>query len=221
MSGDGSVTAVCGMRDDGHMLRTSRAFAALAALLFAALGLAIASPAWAHTAFASSDPADGSEGSSPSTVTVEFTGALLEIGSRLALSQGDTRIDLEPVVAGTAVTADVPDALAPGAWTLAYRVVAEDGHPLDGEIAFTVVGDPEGPETSVSPTPDAAVTPSAQASPASGQGATAEPSPTPETTAPDEAGGLSTGARVAILVVAALAVAGMVAAVLVNQRRRP
>lgn len=215
MSGEGWVTAVFRMRDDGHMLRTSRAFAALAATVLAALGLAFASPAWAHTAFASSDPAEGAEVSAPRTVTVEFTGALLEIGSRLAIVQGDTRVDLEPVVSGTAVTADVPDALAPGQWTLAYRVVAEDGHPLDGEISFTVVGQVEPTETSVAASPD--VTESPTAAPSS----TVDPSPAPTSAPLAEADGLGTGARIGILVVAALAVAGMVAAVLVNQRRRP
>ncbi len=38
------------------------------------------------------------------------------------------------------IQADIDGVLEPGAYTIAWRIVAEDGHPIQGVVPFTVIG---------------------------------------------------------------------------------
>ncbi|HWS56943.1 MAG TPA: copper resistance protein CopC, partial [Actinotalea sp.] len=111
----------------------------------------------------------------------------------------------EPVVQGTTVTAPLPSDLASGDYTIAWRVVSADGHPIQGTIPFTVaLPVAETTPASTSPPP---TTPTADPSPL----ATATAPTTPTT--PDG----SRGPLVAGAVAVALALA--TAAVVVLERR--
>ncbi|WP_394553159.1 copper resistance protein CopC [Agromyces sp. MMS24-JH15] len=130
----------------GRASRTRRAPAVLAAY-FAAVGaaavlaLAPAVPAFAHNSITGTTPAaDSTIVEQPGAVVVSTSDALLEVG-------GGNLIDLTgpdglhyasacAEVSGTEVS--VPVELGPaGEYTVVWRVVSADGHPISGEYAFT------------------------------------------------------------------------------------
>ncbi|QIK68001.1 copper resistance protein CopC [Nocardioides sp. HDW12B] len=127
------------------MSTVSRGLRALAlALLVLGLLPVGTGPAAAHAALVSSDPRDGArleqlpgrvmltfteEVSSPAYVVVRTSG-----GTQLA--SGDPEVDGATVLQPLA--ADGVSGGVSGEVTVAYRVVSVDGHPVTGEISFTV-----------------------------------------------------------------------------------
>lgn len=103
--------------------------------------LAVPSSALAHASIESSDPQDGAALTSlPETVSVTLSedvgsGAVLRV-----LNASGTRLDDGDVtVAGRRVLVGVrPGEAAAGSYRVVYRVVSADGHPVSGEIPFTV-----------------------------------------------------------------------------------
>ncbi|MCZ7437014.1 copper resistance protein CopC [Micromonospora sp. WMMC241] len=145
-------------------MRTPAAVAALAAALTALL-LAPATPAAAHNALQSATPApDARLTAAPTTVTLRFLQRLNPEFTTIVLSDADRRKvpTGTPAVDGTAGTVSVDQPLADGAYTVAYRVVSADGHPVQGSYRFTVA-DPAAPTGAAGPT-DAGTPPGADAS---------------------------------------------------------
>ncbi|MEV0612417.1 copper resistance protein CopC [Nonomuraea sp. NPDC050404] len=127
-------------------------------VLACALALAVpAAPAYAHDKLKSSSPANGAEVSSVKEIELEYTASIkfpfvvLHDAAGKEVELGKARSD------GPKVFADVPQPLTPGSYVIAWRVVSSDGHPIEGEIPFSVKG-------SASPSPtgegSAAATPS-------------------------------------------------------------
>lgn len=144
----------------------------LAAALVAALTMVgvTTSVASAHTDLVSSDPADGAVLSAPpTTVTLTFSEALLGQGNTISVNdEAGTVIASVPVTPQDAVlTAPWPTGTEPGTYRIAYRAVADDGHPITGEITVTITGGASAsagavPAASSSPVPSAsASTPAA------------------------------------------------------------
>lgn len=118
------------------------------ALLLAFSTLSVAVPADAHTGLVSSDPADNSSvKTTPNRIRLEFTDKMSDEFSKLSLTIGTSPqqvLVLDPTTDGSAVSVDLPADRLPTAptgsgefrWTLAYRVVSADGHPVDGKIRF-------------------------------------------------------------------------------------
>ncbi|MFP3713355.1 copper resistance protein CopC [Puerhibacterium sp. TATVAM-FAB25] len=124
---------------------------ASAALLLALLtllgalagGTLVAAPAGAHDRLVSSDPADGAVlDAPPAALTLQFSAEVLPTGAQVVLTDasGADAGASAPQVAGTAVTAALPADLAAGAYTVAWRVVSSDGHPIEGTFGFTLEG---------------------------------------------------------------------------------
>jgi hypothetical protein len=120
--------------------------------------LAPSAPAWAHAQLVSADPAkDATVAKAPTTVTLvfseqlnpDFTTIVVSDSARQRIPAGD------PVVQGVNGTLTLSQALGNGAYTVAYRVVSNDGHTVQGSYTFTVA-DPALPAA-------AAVVPSASA----------------------------------------------------------
>ncbi|MFI9638804.1 copper resistance protein CopC [Micromonospora sp. NPDC051925] len=162
-----------------------------AALLAAVLALLVAAtPAWAHNTLRSASPArEATLTRAPTEVVLEFMARLDPTFTTIVLTDGaKRRIPTgEPVVSGAKSTVQVTDALPNGTYTVAYRVVSADGHPVQGSYPFTVAD----------PTADAAPT---------GDPATASARPAPPA-ATDADGGLGTTIGVAGSTVVVLAVA--------------
>lgn len=107
------------------------------------LGLAVISPiaALAHAVVVNAQPAlDQRVPAGPLDVRLEFNSRIDKERSRLQLTLPDgTRADVPIVPDGepNVLTAQVP-ALASGAYTLRWQVLAVDGHITRGDIPFTV-----------------------------------------------------------------------------------
>ena len=179
----------------------------------------IAAPASAHTQLVGVDPGEGDTVAAADVVTLTFSEELLDLGTEASVTDasGATTPAAVDLSVPTKVAITIPE-VAPGAFTLAWRVVSADGHPVEGTVAFTapdapVIDTPVSPTASSTPDADGA-TPDADAA-----------SPTPEPTmyaldSPPSAdatstsdGGVSAGGWAAIVAaVVVLAGAGIVLA---------
>ncbi|MEU7838985.1 MULTISPECIES: copper resistance CopC family protein [unclassified Nonomuraea] len=125
-------------------------FAALTAFLAALVLLGTAGPALAHDALKSSDPAKGATVESVDEVRLEFTSGVRIPVVVVRGAEGTAHQSGDPRADGKVVTQELKGALPDGKYTIAYRVVSSDGHPIEGEIPFTVKGAPS-PSPSSSP----------------------------------------------------------------------
>ncbi|WP_168176529.1 copper resistance CopC family protein [Williamsia sp. 1135] len=111
-------------------------------LAFVALGLSLgAGPAAAHSSLVSSNPAaDSVLEQPPTSIELVFNQDISESFATIAVRDGtDAQVEVSaPSVAGPVVTARLPAGLAAGGFTVGYRVVSADGHPITGEFTFTV-----------------------------------------------------------------------------------
>lgn len=139
-------------------MRTSAVSRALIALVAATAVFSYAPSAQAHTELTGTQPADGAQVKKPpAQVTLTFAEPPLDTGLAVVAQGPDGRSDLPAEVKGNSVVAQWPPSAGGGQYRVSYRVVASDGHPITGQLAFTVLGSPE-PSTSSTPTP---ATPSA------------------------------------------------------------
>lgn len=121
------------------------AVAAASALLGGAAvpAVVMAPVAAAHSVLLSIDPQDGGEvENSPEQVVLTFNEEINQNFVTVAVTtEGDTtnRVAGEPTVNGETVTAQVED-LAPGSYTVGYRVTSADGHVVSGSSTFRVIG---------------------------------------------------------------------------------
>lgn len=107
----------------------------------ALMALFTVAPAAAHTSLISTDPADGQTlKKPPATVSLRFAEPLLDAGARMvAKDTAGATIDLGPAqVQGQTLTAQWPATADSGTYTVAYRAVAGDGHPLEGRFSFSI-----------------------------------------------------------------------------------
>ncbi|MFG1801538.1 copper resistance protein CopC [Micromonospora carbonacea] len=124
-------------------VRHPRRAAAAAALAALAVLAAPAAPAAAHNSLAAATPAaDTRLAEPPSEITVRFLQKLDPGLTTVVLSDATRRVvpTGAPVVAGTRATVAVAETLPDGTYTVAYRVVSTDGHPVQGSYRFTVAG---------------------------------------------------------------------------------
>lgn len=133
---------------------------AASALLGALLIGGIVSVVWApsasaHTILLSATPADGATVSSaPAQVVFTFNEPVQSSTLQFAVTDanGTTVSKTAPTVAGTVVTQPLPP-LANGTYTVAYRLVSVDGHPVSATTTFVVAD----PASTVSAQPSSAV----------------------------------------------------------------
>ncbi|MFI6317561.1 copper resistance protein CopC [Nonomuraea sp. NPDC050556] len=97
-----------------------------------------ASTALAHDGLKSSSPAKNAKISSPEKITLEYTAKIRLPAVVLHDADGNKVATDKAQAEGRTVTAKVSEALAPGKYVIGWRVVSSDGHPLEGEIPFTV-----------------------------------------------------------------------------------
>ncbi|MFI9245805.1 copper resistance CopC/CopD family protein [Streptomyces sp. NPDC053086] len=111
--------------------------------LVSGLLLGTAAPASAHAVLRATDPADGTVlRSAPRQVTLTFTESVgLLTDSFRIYDPGNHRVRTGPAGhAGRSDTARVtlPERLATGTYTVAWRVVSADSHPVSGALTFSV-----------------------------------------------------------------------------------
>lgn len=126
---------------------TARRLMAICGTLLAALLCALsvgASSASAHAALTSTDPADGSVvQTAPREVTLNFSeGVLLSGDSVRVLDPKGKRVDTGKTahVGGKSSTAaaGVHSGLPDGTYTVAWKAVSEDSHPVSGAFTFSI-----------------------------------------------------------------------------------
>ncbi len=140
----------------------------LGTFVFAAALLGFSAPALAHDAAESSNPAQGATlAAPPEKVSVTFNKNPLGIGAQFSVKDSsgaewaDGGVEIVDNVASQKLKAGAPA----GAYTVAWRVVSSDSHPIEGTFGFTATaaateGSPSGVSTaaaSASPTASAGV----------------------------------------------------------------
>lgn len=142
-------------------------------------------PAAAHDDLVSSVPAAGEQLAEPPTqVSLTFTAAVNEQFAQVAVvdAAGTAYQSGPPLVAGDTVTQAVAGLPAGAAFTLSYRIVSADGHPIGGTVPFTVAAG-EGDAAAPPPSPEATPTDPAEATAAAGVAASPTPDASPSPSA--------------------------------------
>lgn len=124
---------------------TTARVSALLVVLTSVLSWTVPDQASAHAGLVRSDPRDGASlVSAPDTVTLTFDEAIGSPAYVVVTTPDGTRADqgAAELDGGTVTQAlHAPAAAAQsGRWTVAFRVVSVDGHPVSGELSFSVAG---------------------------------------------------------------------------------
>ncbi|MDQ4491754.1 copper resistance protein CopC [Sinomonas sp. ASV486] len=167
--------------------------AATAALLAAAMLLPAAAAAQAHDVIESTNPADGSTVQMvPDSVVLTFDHTPIAIGTEIQVKDpSGTNVSNGPAnIVDTNVTQPIKPGAPAGVYTVVWRVVSADSHPIEGTFTFTAKAAASG---------SAAASTGAQSAAASG----------PATAAPASSGS-NDGGLVLWLVIAVVAVAAVV-----------
>lgn len=191
----------------------------LAAGAGAALALTAAGPASAHAAMVGSDPEDGATlDTAPASVSATFSEILDGPSTEIAVTDpegevidaGDAEYDGDTFTQPMLYT-------TPGDYTVAFRVISEDGHRVDGSVTFTVENIPDDLLAATASEPTGEETTEAAETTAEAD-ATADESETAEAAESDDTG---SGALIASILLGALVlvVAGVVVTKLVNRRK--
>ncbi|MEU8395954.1 copper resistance protein CopC [Nonomuraea sp. NPDC048892] len=138
-------------------------------LALAAVGVAGA-PAQAHNVLISSDPRDGSTlAASPERVTLVFDQAVRQGYAQVGVTgaDGSSWADGSPEVAAERVSVKVRPLPGGGSYTVGYRILSADGHPVTGKISFTLAAGASAVTTGQA----APAAPTGQAAPAGQTGA--------------------------------------------------
>jgi methionine-rich copper-binding protein CopC len=124
----------------------------LVAAIIMAWGALLAAPASAHTKLLKSTPAQGASVKELTGVTLVFSEkvrpslAKVQIRDAAGAQRGSSE---PPQVKGETVTQLAAPDLKPGDYTIAYRVVSADGHPVSGEVPFKLTGLGQGEQNGV------------------------------------------------------------------------
>lgn len=176
----------------------------LISLLCLLLWVATAPAANAHSELVSSTPENNTELTEPpSEVVLEFNEEMEPIGTKIAVADpnGDPVSVGEPVLEGTVITQAISAEVA-GDYTVVWRTVSADGHPISGEFTFTLTGAPAESTSSEAPASEA---PASEAPASEAPASTSPDSSTPQSTDDSPAatgtsiGWILGGAGVAIL----------------------
>lgn len=119
-----------------------RALGLLLGLLLGMFGaVALAPAASAHSVLLNSSPADGSGVARvPASVILTFNEPIQASTMQVAVtaSSGVSVTDVDATVSGSVITQELPNDLPNDDYTVAYRVVSVDGHPVADSITFTI-----------------------------------------------------------------------------------
>ena len=180
----------------GAARRLAGLLAGCALAVTGALGSVVtsAAPASAHASLVRATPADGATlTSAPSQVVLQFDDPISTSFATLVVTGPDGH-DVtagKPSVSGSTLTGALEGGLPPGAYRTAFRVVSDDGHPVTGQLRFTLqlpataapsASTPAGPgsstaqpsPTAAAPTPGAGPSVVPGSAPADSAGSTAE-----------------------------------------------
>lgn len=117
------------------------------------LSLLVIAPAAAHTALVSANPESGADLSeAPTEVRLQFNQDLLMLGdtnpNKLEVrNEAGAIISGSVVIDGPTISVSIDEERAvSGSYSVNYRVVSSDGHPVEGEYNFTISSGTVSPE---------------------------------------------------------------------------
>ena len=148
----------------------------LAATLAACVALLVgAAPAFAHTRLEGSDPTDGSSvASGPTSISLRFSESVSADFTTLTVVGPDgAQYQTGSVSAADGQVSTAVSPLGPaGTYRIGYRVVSDDGHPIQGTVSFllTSPGSGAGRPAAAPGPPTAVATPAVDPQAASRQG---------------------------------------------------
>lgn len=186
----------------------SRALAALVAAALTAVLIGFGTPASAHSVLLGTDPDDEEQlAAAPQEVSLTFNEDITELGTEVVITTEDEEVvsDGDAVIDGPVVTQGLVEDRPAGAYTVTWRAVSADGHPISGEFTFTAAesasgetGEEEG--TDDSPAPGEEDTQDAE------DPADAQDDGDDDSAAAEDAGGISasTWVIIGVLIVAAI-----------------
>lgn len=116
---------------------TASAVGALAVLAAVVL---LAGPAAAHAMMTGTSPEAGATVTELDTVVLEFSEPVGFAQVQVTGPDGEPVEGGAPVEQGRTVELPLPPALEPGAYTVAFRVTSDDGHPIAETFAFAYEG---------------------------------------------------------------------------------
>lgn len=222
------------LRDSAVGRTAPSVLVALLGALLLALALMPVS-ASAHDSLISSDPEDGaSVETSPEELTFTFSADILDVTPvvRISDESGEEILEATPVIEGPEAVVALDEPLAAGTYTIQWRVVSSDGHPIEGTQTLTVEQDTAGSEDSSLGSDDAAASDESAASDQGGEDADGSAA-SDGTAASDQGGedaatqdpsatadGADEGAPVVLIVVIAVVVIAVVLAAVLTLRRR-
>lgn len=98
----------------------------------------------AHTALEESSPADGKTvAEEPQEIVMEFNTGLEEASSFTVENAEGEKIPFDIALEGQKMTGTPGAAMPDGEYTVNWKIIGADGHPIEGAYAFTVKGDEE------------------------------------------------------------------------------
>lgn len=172
------------------------------------LAAGLLAPAQAHDSLVSSNPqADSALSQAPQEIELTYSSDIMQVEGanqiRVTNSAGESVTEGEPEISGTTLTQDLTTSGSEDeTYTVNWRVVSSDGHPIQGTFSYSV-----------------------------GQGKTDAPAEASASTSPEEGTshntdsiiaveGLGTLPRILIAVLAALAIAGGAFVVLTKNKKK-
>jgi len=176
-----------------------------------------AAPAWAHAELTSIAPDDGAIlDAPPRRIELTFSEPLITAAATVVVTDDQdvvvtrdrSRVD------GTSVSVPWPPELPPGDYTIAFRVVSGDGHPIKGTSRFTLR--PSGPTSPVDASPPAQPEPPIPDAPASGAASSGAATDSQVTETPDDQ---QSSLPVLRLLAGVIAAIGIGSVVVVRRRR--
>ncbi|QLQ37233.1 copper resistance CopC family protein [Micromonospora robiginosa] len=188
----------------GRVAGTARAWLVVLGVAAGVSLMAPATPAAAHNSLTGSDPENGARvATAPKRIELRFLATPKEATTKVTVTGPDNVAAAggAPTFAGKRVSVPFTPGAA-GLYIVTYQLASDDGHPVKGEIRFTLTTGTPAESPSASATPTTAVpTPTAAPTGAAPTSASA----TPVAAADDDGGTGWWWAPVAVLVLAALA----------------
>lgn len=95
----------------------------------------------AHTALTASSPVNGEVlAESPEELELSF-GTVIEEGSSMMLDGPKGKIELDEItIEGNVMKGSLSEKLENGSYIILWKIIGEDGHPIEGEILFSLDG---------------------------------------------------------------------------------
>lgn len=206
----------------GRVTRTARVVPVVLGVAFGVSFLAPPTPAAAHNSLTGSDPRDGARvAAAPARIELRFLAKPAPATTKITITGPDDVVaGGPPVFDGSKVRVPFKPAAA-GLYIVGYQLASSDGHPVKGEVRFTLTtgtaANPSASPSAGAPSadPSTVATASASAGPAS-----ATPGSPTASTVPAASERSDSGGRWWLWALGGLVLIGALAAGLVFRRRR-